>query len=210
MRSPTRSSERVLAPPRLWLAAACLGLLPLAARAQSPEPPQVPSPREEPAPAAPGTEGEINPDAVSSFQVRAYRLNEKKLWKGLLQVLQQAGYPPEEVNEKERRVKTSFVDFKSSDYSDEVGDPPPSTSPTYHILQMSKVKGGKVSLEAVVSSDDAGNGVVSLRARILVQGLDLAKRIRVLVDRRSSGAIESDFLLRLEDTLGLKRVVAGR
>jgi hypothetical protein len=69
---------------------------------------------------------------------------------------------------------------------------------------MNQVKEGKVSLEGIVTKGDGGS-VLSLRARILVQGLDQMKRIRVLVDRRSSGSIESDFLRKLEDTLGLER-----
>jgi hypothetical protein len=145
-------------------------------------------------------------DAVSSFQVRIYKIRDKKLWKGLLQALQQAGYPPEEVDEKQMRVKTSFVDFKAIDYSEEVGDPPPRLSGSYHILQMNKVKEGKVSLEGAVARGDKGGAVLSLRARILVQGLDQAKRIRVLADRRSSGVIESDFMQVLEDTLHLERM----
>jgi hypothetical protein len=173
------------------------------AAATAEEPQQEPS---VPDPGARDADEGIHPDAVSSFQVRSYKTSVKKLWKGLLQVLQQAGYPPEEVNEREKRVKTSFVDFKSSDYSEEVGDPPPRVGANYHILQMNKVKEGKVSLEGVVTKGDKGGAVLSLRARILVQGLDQVKRIRVLTDRRSSGVIESDFLQRLEDTLHLERI----
>jgi len=158
-----------------------------------------------PAPPAAGAESEIHPDAVSSFQVRAYKTSGKKLWKGLLQVLQEAGYPPEEVDAKGKRVKTSFVDFSSKDYSEEVADPAPRLGPNYHILQMSKVKLGKVSLEGVVSDGEHGASVLSLRARILVDGLDQRKRVRLLTDRRSSGVIESDFMRRLEDTLKLER-----
>ena len=192
------------------------GLLPLAvllltgvaaiARAQE----QVPAPTPPPADAepaieapTPGTEA-VHPDAVSSFQVRAYKVREKKLWKGLLQVLQQAGYPPEEVDEKAMRVKTSFVDFNGRDYTEGVADPPPRLGPNYRILQMNRVKQGKVSLEGIVTHGETG-AVVSLRARLLVEGLDQAKRIRILTDRRSSGVIESDFLRRLEEALGLER-----
>jgi len=158
-------------------------------------------------PAAPAPDAGIHPDAVSSFQVRAYRTSEKKLWKGLLQVLQEAGYPPEEVDAKGKRVKTSFVDFSSKDYTEEVADAAPRLGGDYHILQMSKVKLGKVSLEGVVSEGEHGASVLSLRARILVDGLDQRKRVRLLTDRRSSGVIESDFLRRLEDTLKLERQV---
>ena len=179
------------------------------ARAQQAPPPEpVPPAQDEPAAeAAPpaSTGSEIHPDAVSSFQVRAYKASRKKLWKGLLQVLQESGYPPEEVSEKERRVKTSFVDFNSKDYSEEVADPAPRLGANYHILQMSKVKMGKVSLEGVVTDGEHGAAVLSLRARILVDGLDQRKRVRLLTDRRSSGVIESDFLRRLEDTLKLER-----
>jgi hypothetical protein len=160
---------------------------------------------ESPAPPAQAPSPDIHPDAVSSFQVRAYKTSEKKLWKGLLQVLQEAGYPPEEIDGKGKRVKTSFVDFSSKDYSEEVADAAPRLGGDYHILQMSKVKLGKVSLEGVVSGGQHGASVLSLRARILVDGLDQRKRVRLLTDRRSSGVIESDFLRRLEDTLKLER-----
>jgi hypothetical protein len=146
------------------------------------------------------------PDGISSFVVRTYKTREKKLWKGLLQVLQSSGYPPEVVDEKQMRVKTSFVDFKAMDYSEEVGEPPPLVGPNYHILQMNRVKMGKVSLEGVISSADDGGAVLSLRARILVAGLDQVKKIQVLSDRRSSGVIEADFLRVLEDTLHLERI----
>lgn len=179
-------------------------LTPLAEpRAQEAAPLPETAPRE--AATADPAEG-IHPDAVSSFQVREYRLRGKKLFKGLLQILEQTGYPPEEIDSKEMRVKTSFVDFKSRDYSEGVADPAPRLSPNYHILQMNQVKEGKVSIEGVVTGGEEG-AVVSLRARILVQGLDQAKRIQVMVDRRSSGVIESDFLRKLEDTLDLRRIV---
>jgi hypothetical protein len=173
----------------------------------TPEPQAPEAPEAAPAPAAPAPDAGIHPDAVSSFQVRAYKTSEKKLWKGLLQVLQEAGYPPEEVDAKGKRVKTSFVDFSSKDYSEEVADAAPRLGGDYHILQMSKVKLGKVSLEGVVSEGEHGASVLSLRARILVDGLDQRKRVRLLTDRRSSGVIESDFLRRLEDTLKLERQV---
>lgn len=162
---------------------------------------------QEPAPAAP-YDGSSNtpPDGISSFVVRSYKTREKKLWKGLLQVLQSSGYPPEVIDEKQMRVKTSFVDFKAMDYSEEVGEPPPLVGPNYHILQMNRVKQGKVSLEGVITSAENGGAVLSLRARILVSGLDQAKKIQVLADRRSSGVIESDFLRVLEDTLHLERI----
>ena len=177
-------------------------------QSQTPEPPAPAAPETAPLPpAAPAPDAGIHPDAVSSFQVRAYRTSEKKLWKGLLQVLQEAGYPPEEVDAKGKRVKTSFVDFSSTDYSEEVADAAPRLGGDYHILQMSKVKLGKVSLEGVVSEGEHGASVLSLRARILVDGLDQRKRVRLLTDRRSSGVIESDFLRRLEDTLKLERQV---
>jgi len=169
-------------------------------RAETPVP-EVPPPSGDAA--APATE--IHPDAVSSFQVRVYRIREKKLWKGLLQVLQEAGYPPEEVDEKDMRVKTSFVDFDAKDYSEAVADPPPRFTTNYHIIQMTQVKQGKVSIEGVVSRDETGTAL-SLRARLLVEGLEFSKRIRLLSDRRSSGVIEEDFLRRLEDTLHLERV----
>jgi hypothetical protein len=110
------------------------------------------------------------------------------------------------IDEKQMRVKTSFVDFKAMDYSEEVGEPPPLVGPNYHILQMNRVKQGKVSLEGVITNAENGGAVLSLRARILVSGLDQAKKIQVLADRRSSGVIESDFLRVLEDTLHLERI----
>jgi hypothetical protein len=172
------------------------------------EPATPPAPEAAPTPpSVSGPAPEIHPDAVSSFQVRAYKTSEKKLWKGLLQVLQEAGYPPEEVDAREKRVKTSFVDFSSKDYSEEVADAAPRLGGDYHILQMSKVKLGKVSLEGLVTGGEHGASVLSLRARILVDGLDQRKRVRLLTDRRSSGVIESDFLRRLEDTLKLERQV---
>ena len=192
----------------LLIAAACLSPVPVL-RAQEPPPPPAAPPKTDMTPpqepAVDSTAG-IHPDAVSSFQVRSYHVGEKKLWKGLLQVLQEAGYPPEVVDPKAMRVKTSFVDFTSKDYSEEVADPAPPLGANYHILQMTKVKLGKVSLEGLVTSGEHGAAVLSLRARILVDGLDQQKKIRVLTDRRSSGVIESDFMRRLEESLHLERM----
>jgi len=207
MPSRPPSTSRLALILTVWSAALSLALT---ARAQeSPAvPPDSPPPSQAPESQEPSIDSSagIHPDAVSSFQVRSYRTSEKKLWKGLLQALQEAGYPPEVIDAKGMRVKTSFVDFTSKDYSEEVADPAPHLGANYHILQMSKIKLGKVSLEGLVTSGDKGAAVLSLRARILVDGLDQQKRIRVLTDRRSSGVIESDFMGRLEETLHLQRL----
>jgi hypothetical protein len=166
-----------------------------------------PSPDETRTPAS-GDEPEIAPQLVSPYQTRIYRIKPKKLWKALLEHLETAGYPPEEIDEATRTVKTSFVDFDQDDYSEQVTDPPPYLSPKYPILQMVRVREGKVSLEGVVEKEKGG-AALRLRARILVQGLDRRQGIRVLTDRRSSGVIETEFLRRLEDGLGLVRVIEG-
>jgi len=176
-------------------------LIPAPAAAQEapiPTPPATPE-------TAPPPDAGIHPDAVSSFQVRAYQVSPKKLFRGLLDVLGQAGYPPEEIDAKSRKVKTSFVDFNARDYTEAVADPAPRLGASYHIMQMNVIKMGKVSLEGIVSKGEGGDAVLSLRARLLVDGLDQPTRVRVLTDRRSSGVIESDFMRRLEDTLGLVR-----
>jgi hypothetical protein len=194
--------------PSTVLLLAALSSAPHAIAQDAPAPPPAPPPQAAPPEAqepAVDSDAGIHPDAISSFQVRSYRIGEKKLWKGLLEVLQESGYPPEVVEAKEMRVKTSFVDFTAKDYTEEVAEAAPHLGPNYHILQMSKVKLGKVSLEGVVTSGDRGAAVLSLRARILVDGLEQRKRIRVLTDRRSSGVIESDFMRRLEETLHLER-----
>ena len=149
-------------------------------------------------------EAAIHPDAISSFRTRSYEIKPRKLWVRLLRSLAKSGYPPEEVDENEMRVKTSFIDFGSKDYSVEVAEAPPRLTPDYQVLQMKKVRVGKVSLEAVVAPEKSG-AALSLRARILVQGLDRRTGILVYADRRSSGVIEADFLRQLEDELELKR-----
>ena len=181
-----------------------LATLSWAAWAAQETPAQPAAPPAAPEEASPDASAGIHPDAVSSFQVRTYKIGEKKLWKGLLENLEESGYPPEEVDPKAKRVKTSFVDFHATDYSEAVAEAAPRIGPNYHILQMSQIREGKVSIEAVVSKGDGG-AVLSLRARILVGGLEQFKKIRVLTDRRSSGVIESDFLLKLEENLALVR-----
>jgi len=179
------------------VAAACLvGLREVAAQTEAPS--------QEPAP-PPAAEAPINPDAVSSFISRGYGIKPKKLWKGLLETLQAAGYPPEEVDEKARRVKTSFVDFDEKNFPEPVAGDPPAFGPDYPILQLIKVREGKVSLEAVIAPTDEGSAL-SLRARLLVHGLDRKRHLRVLTDRRSSGVIEAALLKTLEDRLGIKPI----
>ncbi len=151
----------------------------------------------------PGQEPQIHPDAVSSFLTRAYRIKPKKLWNGLLETLRVVGYPPEELDEEHMRVKTSFVDINEDDFPEPVGERPPEFGPSYPILQLPKVGDGKLSLEAIVAPEGRGSAL-SLRARILVHGLDRRRRVRVLTDRRSSGVIEKEFLKKLESGLGLK------
>jgi len=148
---------------------------------------------------------DIHPDAVSSFVTRTYKISPKNLWKGLLTLLEESGYPAEEIDKKGMVVKTRFIDFKSTDYSEEVGEDQPRISADYTILQMRRVKVGKVSLEAVVSRGERGTDL-NIRARILVQGLDRKERLLILTDRKSSGVIEADFLRILEDRLELERL----
>src|SRR5437879_1851973 len=57
----------------------------------------------------------VPPDAESSYLVRVYKMRPAKLFKSLLEALTAEGYPPEEVDEKGRTVKSSFVDFKQAD-----------------------------------------------------------------------------------------------
>ena len=162
---------------------------------------------------APGQEGsapqeapstnQAPPESTSPFLNREYPIKPKKLWKAVLEVLRESGYPPEETDDNAMRVKTSFVDFDQKSFAEQVADPPPRLGPDYHIVQMNKVVGGKVSLEAVVAPK--GNGSqLQIRARILVEGLDRQHHVRVLVDRRSSGVIEGDLLIKLHDRLGIK------
>lgn len=155
-----------------------------------------------PPPGAPGQE--TPPEALSSFLTRDYPVKTRKLWKALLETLRASGYPPEEVDEGAMTVKTSFVDFDQKDYSEQVAEPPPRLGPTYHIVQMIKVAAGKVSLEAAVAPKDKGSEI-KIRARILVQGLDRRRRVRLLVDRRSAGVIEGEFLIKLQERLGVER-----
>ena len=148
-------------------------------------------------------EEEIDPNAIAGFQTREYKIRPKKLWKALLRELEEHGYPPEEVDEKAHIVKTSFVDFEAKDFEGEVVGPPPTLGPNQHILMMKKTQMGKVSLEVRLAKSKAGTEM-QVRARILVAGMDRRKRLRVLIDRRSSGIIEADFIERLETALGVE------
>lgn len=196
---------------RIVLAALLLGGLPAAARQETPAPPDrqegaqsAPAPQAAPlSPVPPPAEPAIHPDAVSRFVERHYRVRPKTLWKGLLQTLKDAGYPPEEVDDERRHVKTSFVDFEAKNFPDPVADPPPLFGPDYPIMQLNRVREGKLSLEAILVPEAHGT-TLSLRARILVQGLDRRQRVHVLTDRRSSGSIEKQFLARLEQSLGIE------
>ena len=145
------------------------------------------------------------PQVESPFLLRVYRIRPGKLWKGLLDALQAEGFSPEEVDDEGRIVKTSYVDFKQDDYQNQVADPPVQLSNDYHILQMIKVKEGKVSLEGRIAPGERGTEL-RLRARILVMGLDRVHRVRVLVDRRSTGVIESGFIHKLEARMGIEHL----
>jgi hypothetical protein len=151
------------------------------------------------------TEPQPSPDVQSEFVIRTYKMRPAKLWKGLLEALAAEGFPPEESSQDTRTVKTSFVDFTQDKYPTQVAEPPMRLGKGYHILQMIKVKGGKVSLEGVVASSKNGTEL-RMRARILVMGLDRVRRVRILVDRRSTGVIESDFIHRLEERLGIEHL----
>jgi len=145
------------------------------------------------------------PQVESPFLLRAYRIRPGKLWKGLLDALREEGFSPEEVDDESRIVKTSFVDFKQESYQNQVADPPQQLGNDYHILQMIKVKEGKVSLEGRIAPGQQGTEL-RLRARILVMGLDRVHRVRVLVDRRSTGVIESGFIHKLEARMGIEHL----
>lgn len=149
-----------------------------------------------------GAEDELRFDSIAEFQTRVYKIRPKKLWRGLLRVLEEQSFPPEEIDEEERVVKTSFVDFEAKDYPDEVVEPAPTFSPERHILTLKKLRMGKVSMEAGVRKVDGGTEL-RVRARILVNGMDRKRMAMVLVDRRSSGVIESVLRSRLEEALGI-------
>jgi len=161
------------------------------------EAPESPVPQE----AAP----EVPPENQSPFLTRIYKMRPAKLWKGLLTTLEAEGFPPEETSQETRTVKTSFVDFSQDKYPAQVAEPPLRLGRTYHILQMIKVKQGKVSLEGVVTPTKEGTEL-RLRARILVMGLDRPRRVRILVDRRSTGVIEAEVIQRLEERLGIEHL----
>jgi len=148
---------------------------------------------------------QIHPDAVSSFLTRAYRTKPDRLWKGLMETLRAVGYPPEEVDEAHFKVKTSFVDVKGDDFPEPIGERPPEFGPTYTILQLPRVVDGKLSLEAIVAPEGRG-AAISLRARLLVPGLDRKRRVRVLTDRRSSGVVEEELLKKLELALKIRPI----
>ncbi|MCZ6695245.1 MAG: hypothetical protein O7A63_01775 [Acidobacteria bacterium] len=153
---------------------------------------------------APAEEG-LRPQSIAGFQTRDYRIRPKKLWKALLRKLEERGYPPEDVDKQARIVKTSFVDFEAKDFDGEVGEEFPNFGPNQPIVTMLKPRFGKVSLEVRVAKSDAG-AELKVRARILVDGMDRKKMVRVLVDVRSSGIIESDLIERLETTLGIEPI----
>jgi len=141
----------------------------------------------------------------SPFLSRIYKIRPGKLWKGLLETLQAEGFPPEEVDDEAKAVKTSFVDFDQNDYQNQVAEPPPHLGGDYHVLQMLKVTLGKVSLESRIAPGKQGTEL-RLRARILVTGLDRVRRVRVLVDRRSTGVIEAALIHKLEARMGLEHL----
>ena len=166
-------------------------------------PPEPDTAPESPAPEA--SEPQLSPENQSPYLTRTYKLRPTKLWKGLLEALEAEGFPPEETSQETRTVKSSFVDFSQEKYPAQVAEPPQRLGRSYHILQMTKVKQGKVSLEGVVAPSQNGTEL-RLRARILVMGLDRVRRVRVLVDRRSTGVIEADFFHRLEERLGIEHL----
>src|SRR5213593_2181501 len=82
---------------------------------QSSQPPAVtPSPpagiSEEGQSTGEGSPAPVPPEAQSSYLVRVYKIRPAKLFKSLLEALTAEGYPPEEVDDKSRTVKSSFVD----------------------------------------------------------------------------------------------------
>ena len=166
-------------------------------------PPAPDAPMESPPPDT--STPQLAPEVQSEFLTRTYKIRAAKLWKGLLEALEAEGFPPEESNQDTRTVKTSFVDFTQDKYPTQVAEPPSRLGKGYRVLQMIKVKGGKVSLEGVVAPSRDGTEL-RIRARILVMGLDRMRRVRVLVDRRSTGVIESDFIHRLEERLGIEHL----
>lgn len=171
-------------------------------------PPAETPPGAEAAPESPAPEGatpQVSPENQSPFLTRIYRIRPAKLWKGLLETLAAEGFPPEEIGAETRTVKSSFVEFSQDKYPTQVAEPPMRLGGGYHILQMIKVKQGKVSLEGVVTPTGKGTEL-RLRARILVMGLDRVRRVRLLVDRRSTGVIEADFIHRLETRLGIEHL----
>jgi len=146
---------------------------------------------------------EIAPEMVAPFVVRQYGIRPKKLWKGILVALPEAGYPPEVVEEKAFSIRTSFVDFESQNFERNPADPPLPLGSRNYIITMREIRAGKVSLQIEIGKVPGGSEL-RVRARILVEGLDRRHRVRILTDRRSSGAIEEDLLKKLEARLELE------
>ena len=146
---------------------------------------------------------EIPPEMVGPFVVGRYDIRPKKLWKGLLRVLPEIGYPPEVVEDGAFSLKTSFVDFESKNFDRNPADPPLPLGSRNYIITLKEVRAGKVSLQIEIGKVSGGSEL-RVRARILVQGLDRRQRVRILTDRRSSGAIEEDLLGKLGPRLGLE------
>ena len=178
-----------------------------AARADAPTRSATPPPDEGGSGAASdqGSAAAIPPELQSAWIVRVYKVRPAKLFKGLVEALQAEGFPPEETDEARRTVKTSFVDFKQDDYDLQVGEPPPRIGGGYQLMQLIKIKAGKVSLTGEVAQVERGTEL-RVKARILVMALDRVKRVRLLVDRRSTGVVESEFILKLEARLGLEHL----
>jgi len=100
-------------------------------------------------------------------------------------------------------LKTSFVDFESKNFDRNPADPPLPLGSRNYIITLKEVRAGKVSLQIEIGKVSGGSEL-RVRARILVQGLDRRQRVRILTDRRSSGAIEEDLLGKLGPRLGLE------
>src|SRR5262245_29913879 len=91
---------------RVFVLAACC-VWPLSVTGQE-TPSATPTPGESvnPPPTPPSGGSEVPAELRSDYVVRTYKVRPAKLWKGLLESLTSAGFPPEEVDEEKRVVKT--------------------------------------------------------------------------------------------------------
>jgi hypothetical protein len=131
---------------------------------------------------------------------KVYRQRLKKVWKKMVQVLEDEKVPIVVSDRDVGLIQTELIVFHATKETfSNVATRPEIISKKRPILRKGYLNSGRYSLEILISPDDRTR--VSIRAYLEERARHLGARTRIWVERYSNGNIENYFLSKLDQAL---------